>query len=152
MQERHDRPTGYVEIPLGPVLAEAADAIVTHVEETAELNIRRAIGMRDHPGEQALTDLTRLLVAHCTSLADGVRAVPEERRTVRGITSLMTWETLVASGPEPGPLGTWSHARHLAQVARDMLDEVRSYRNQEASFVARPGLPPLALGPKGTRP
>ncbi|MFI1937720.1 DUF6415 family natural product biosynthesis protein [Streptomyces purpureus] len=146
MQERHDRTTEYVEVSLGPFLAQAADAIEEHVEEAAEVDFRRALSMRSHPGDTALAQLNDRLIAHCRTLAVGVQAIPEHRRTVRGVRALTTWAELLKSGPAPGPLGAWSHSHHLAQTARDMLAEIRAYRAQrrEAAFVGRPGLPSLA--------
>ncbi|GGT65342.1 DUF6415 family natural product biosynthesis protein [Streptomyces purpureus] len=146
MQERHDRPTEYAEVSLGPVLAEFVDAIEEHVEQAAEDDIRRALNMRSHPGDAEVTRLNDRLHMYCQTLAVGVQSIPEQRRTVRGVAALETWASLTEDGPAPGPLGAWSHSHHLAQTARDMLAEIRAYRAQrrEAAFVGRPGLPPLA--------
>ncbi|MFI1936475.1 DUF6415 family natural product biosynthesis protein [Streptomyces purpureus] len=144
MQERHDRPADYAEVPLGPLLAQAADAIEEHVEDVAQLDIRRALTMRNHPGDNALTYLNGRLIAHCRTLAVGVQTIPERHRTVRGVRALETWTELAETGPKPGPLGTWSYAHHLAQTARDMLDEIRAHRAQQTAFVGRADLPPIA--------
>ncbi|WP_019885982.1 DUF6415 family natural product biosynthesis protein [Streptomyces purpureus] len=143
MQERHDRPTEHAEVSLGSFLAVAADAIEEHVEDVARRDIRRALTMRNHPGDKALAYLNGRLVAHCKTLATGVRAIPERRRTVRGVRALETWTELAEAGPAGGPLGTWSYAHHLAQTARDMLDEIRAYRQHQKAkaLVGRAELP-----------
>ena len=145
--EQHDRAT--VEVHLGALLVQVSDAIEEHVEGTAQADIRRAIDMRAHPGDEALALLIDQLLTHCITLANGVGEIPADRRPQRGTAAVEHWAELRTAGPADGPVGTWSYARQLACVARDMLRAIDDYRHTPArradgAFVARPGLPILA--------
>ncbi|MDV5148564.1 DUF6415 family natural product biosynthesis protein [Streptomyces sp. SBC-4] len=147
-QIKHERPPEQtVEVHLGALLLQAADAVEGHVEEAAEVDIRWALGMRHHPDARSLAFLTDRLLTHCATLATGVTEIPEAERPLRGRAVLETWAKLKEDGPEDGPLGPWSYAKHLALAARDMLQAIQDHRQQtqvHALFVGRPGMPPLA--------
>lgn len=144
-QIRHDMAAGpTVEVDLGTVLTQAADAIEEHVAESARADITLALEMRHHPSALDLAQLTDRLLTHCATAADGVHQIPAATRSVRGAAALKTWQELKEAGPADGPLGPWSYARHLALVARDMVQEIDGHRVTRASFVGRPGLAPPA--------
>lgn len=148
MQEQHDRPPKIVEVALRDFLLQAAVAVEEHAEDAAERDINRALGLKHHPGDVALAELTDRLLTRCAGLCDGVEGVPAAERDARASAVLETWAKLKADGPEDGPLGTWSYTKHLALTARDMVRVIREHRaahlDAGAPFVGRPGLPPLA--------
>ena len=147
-QIKHERPPEQtVEVHLGALLLQVADAVEGHVEDAAEVDIRQALSMRYHPDALSLAALTNRLLTHCITLAAGVTEIPEAERPLRGKAVLETWAKLKKDGPEDGPLGPWSYAKHLALTARDMLQAIHDHRHQtqvHALFVGRPGMPPLA--------
>ncbi|HEY9410878.1 MAG TPA: DUF6415 family natural product biosynthesis protein [Jiangellaceae bacterium] len=138
-----------MELHLGALLVEVAGAIEEHVEGAAKADIRRAIDMRDHPGDAALARLIDRLLTHCTTLANGVGEIPADERPQRGTAAVEYWHGLRDTGPTDGALANWSYARQLALVARDMLGAVSDHRTvarrrADGTFVGRPALPPLA--------
>lgn len=110
--------------------------------DQAAADIRAAIEMRQHPGDTELAALTDRLLTHCTTLANGLAAVPVDERPMRGVSAAEFWDMLRDSGPSDGALANFSYARQLALVARDMQAAV----DQSRQFVGRTGLPPLAPG------
>lgn len=119
-------------------------------EDPVSADIRLAIDMRDHPGDEALVHLTDRLLTHCITLADSLGEIPADERPQRGAVAVEHWTQLREDGPADGPLGCWSYARQLALVARDMdtaIDDHRRAkptRRADGAFVGRPGLPALA--------
>lgn len=143
-QPQHDRPAEHaVEVPLGPLVIQLADAAEEHVEQDISEGLALS---RHHPGDVALAVLTDKLLTHCGTLAAGVDRIPEASRSQRGAAALEVWRKLVEDGPEAGTLANWSYARHLAQVGRDLLDAIKEHHRGErpASFVGRETLPPVA--------
>ncbi|MEU8761944.1 DUF6415 family natural product biosynthesis protein [Streptomyces sp. NPDC048659] len=152
-QPQHDRPTEELvaddlaaAVDLGAVLGQAADVAEAHVEAEAERCIAAALSLRHYcPSDAALGRLTDALLTYGSSLAYGVRLIPEGERPARGSAAVAKWTELVASGPDDGPLADWSYARRLGLIARDLLQTLRHRRHADrpASFVGRPSLPPV---------
>ncbi|WP_251065936.1 DUF6415 family natural product biosynthesis protein [Streptomyces sp. ISL-36] len=140
-------PRTTVEVELGELLLQGSGDVEDPVKDSVEADIRRVLEMRHHPDALALAALTDRLLTHCITLAAGVEEIPPAERSVRGAAVLETWTQLLADGPEDGPLGPWSYARHLALAARDMLSALNDHqaadRGAGAPFVGRSGLPPL---------
>ncbi|MFD3947810.1 hypothetical protein [Streptomyces sp. NPDC058579] len=118
------------------------------MREHIEHDINEALGLRHHPGDIALANLTDRLLSRCEGLAGEVAGIRPEERGARGNGVLETWAKLRADGPQDGPLGTWSYTKHLALAARDMVRTLRDHRAASnrtlAASVGHPDLPPLA--------
>ncbi|MFJ3906109.1 hypothetical protein [Streptomyces sp. NPDC090025] len=128
-QPQHGRAEETVEVNLGAALAQMVGPVEKHAEEQAEQRISYALHLDKHrPGDVALALLIDDLISHGLSLTFGVKAIPERQRPRRGAAAAEVWTDLVERGPDSGPLGTWSYARHLAQAARDMLTTIREHR------------------------
>ncbi|MFE5546631.1 hypothetical protein ACFQ71_22760 [Streptomyces sp. NPDC056534] len=144
---RHEGLTELViEVPLGPLIAQAATALEEHAEDAALATVRKALTMQQNLDPLALARLTDALLTHCASLAVGIETIPAGRRPVRGQGALRDWATLQKDGPGDGPLGSWSYARQLAMVTRSMVTALRDHRAAEESrtpFIGRRDLPPL---------
>ncbi|WP_318210843.1 MULTISPECIES: DUF6415 family natural product biosynthesis protein [unclassified Streptomyces] len=148
MRERAEQngALGECTVDLGTALLQIVTPIEEHAEDAALAAIRRALTMQQNPAPLELARLTDALLAHCANLAEGIEAIPAERRPVRGEGALRDWATLQADGPGDGPLGPWSYARQLAMVARSMITALRDHRaatEARAPYVGRPDLPPL---------
>ncbi|MCX5390437.1 hypothetical protein [Streptomyces sp. NBC_00094] len=147
-QIKHERPPEQtVEVHLGALLVQVADAVEGHVEDAVGTDIAGALALRHHPGDIALAQLTNRLLTHCATLANGVTEIPESDRSPRGHAVLETWAKLQEDGPADGPLGSWSYPRHLALTARDMLQAIHDHRHQtqvHGLFVGHRNMPPLA--------
>jgi cytochrome P450 len=144
-QIQHDRADGpgpAIEFNLAEFLLGTVDAVEEQAEELAERDISRALGLKQHPGDVALKDLTDRLMTRCAGLAEGVEGIPAAERGARGAGALETWAQLKKDGPADGPLGSWSYTKHLALAARDMVRTLREHR--AAAFVGRADLPPIA--------
>ncbi|MFE7414801.1 DUF6415 family natural product biosynthesis protein [Streptomyces laurentii] len=111
---------------LGALAVDAAYA--RDVERAAERDFTYTVGLRHHPSAEELAALTSRLLTHCAVFADEVTAIPAAARPARGGHALETWNHLRENGPESGPLGNWSYAKHLAQAARDILQALREHR------------------------
>ncbi|MGW6566429.1 DUF6415 family natural product biosynthesis protein [Streptomyces sp. NPDC054975] len=149
MCEQHDRPPEpSIEVDFASILLQACDVFEEHAEEAAERDINRALGLKHHPGDVALADLTDRLLSRCDGLSGGIEGIPVAQRDARATGVLETWAKLKADGPDDGPLGTWSYTKHLALTARDMVRALRDHRTRSnrdlAAFVGRTDLPPIA--------
>ncbi|MFF9018439.1 hypothetical protein ACF09C_36450 [Streptomyces sp. NPDC014870] len=136
-----------VEVEFAGILLQACDAFEEQAEAVAERDIAEALGLRHHPGDIALAQLTDRLLSRCDGLSGGIEGIPVAERTPRAAGVLETWEKLKADGPGDGPLGTWSYTRHLALTGRDMvraLQERRAAHSQSLpAFFGRGELPPI---------
>ncbi|MDV5147168.1 hypothetical protein R1T08_24075 [Streptomyces sp. SBC-4] len=147
---RHDRLTGHtIEVPLGPLLSQAAITVEEHAETEAERIAAAALALPHTHGAMAIASMTDRLLTRVGGLAAGIEHIPVCRRGVRGVAALAKWQTLQDRGPAPDPLGNWSYMRELAHVAHDMVRVLQDHRAAEqprGAFVARPGMPPLTPG------
>ncbi|MFJ3900185.1 hypothetical protein [Streptomyces sp. NPDC090025] len=145
-QPQHGRADETVGVDLGALLAALVEPVEEHAEQQVERHLASATKLeKHHPGDVAVAHLVDTLITDCQSLADGISLIPEEQRPRRGTAAAKVWTDLAERGPDSGPLGTWSYARHLAQAARDMLTAIREHRTAEhpASFVGRAAMPPV---------
>ncbi|MEV4936359.1 hypothetical protein [Streptomyces zaomyceticus] len=134
-----------IEVPLGPLLVQAADAVEEHAEDAAELDVVAALAMRHTEDATAIAAMTNQLLTRADGLSFGVERIPLCRRGASGVGALTTWERLKSQGPAPDPLGNWSYMRSLAHAVRGMVHSLREHRaaEQPKVFIGRPGLPPL---------
>ncbi|MFE7516136.1 DUF6415 family natural product biosynthesis protein [Streptomyces sp. NPDC057540] len=142
--EQADGPT-IVDVDLGAFLRQAADPIEEYAEEVALLLVNRVLAFYGKPENTELAAMTDALLTHCANLATGVETIPERQRPTRGQGALRDWAQLQQDGPGDGPLGSWSYARQLALVARNMVTALRENRTAgRQPFVGRSEAPPLA--------
>ena len=135
-----------IEVDLSAPLLQIVTPIEEHAEDMVLRTVRRALTMEQSLDALELAHLTDTLVTHCASLAEGIEAMPNTQRPVRGQGALRDWAQLQADGPGDGPLGPWSYARQLAVVARSMVTTFREYRatsEARSPYVGRRDLPPL---------
>ncbi|MFF6835988.1 DUF6415 family natural product biosynthesis protein [Streptomyces sp. NPDC012438] len=128
------------------LLLQAAMVLEEHAEAATFTLIRQALAIRQSPGVQELAKLTDALLTHCAILATGVETIPAEKCPPRGAGALRDWAQLRQDGPADGPLGSWSYARQLALIARNMIQAVHAYRTTiaaRAPYTSRPNLPSL---------
>lgn len=91
--------------------------------ELAALDCDRVlVGFQFKPSPLEIGRLTVTIRNHGERLHAEVEAVSSKGRTLRSDAALRDWADLMTTGPEPIPLGAWTHLRALARTVRAFLD------------------------------